>query len=271
MRVKLLLLMMVFGLGCGESTQDVAIQFQALAGDQSLECGSVYSGLGSSSSDFTYSGLRYYVHGVELLTTDGSAVTLMVNDDGKWQKDGVVLLDFEDGSSTCADSGNPDTNNLVNGVVPEGDYNGIRFVLGVPFDMNHADVATAPAPLNVTSMFWNWNGGYKFLRLEGATTELPGFRFHLGSVMCDGDMMGNVTACAGPNRPVIELTGFDPTTNKVGFDLAALLSGADLSTNADMTPEGCMGPDPDCIQLFNNVGLPFMGTPTAGQTAFVVK
>jgi hypothetical protein len=30
----------------------------------------------------------------------------------------------------------------------------------VPFARNHGDAASAPAPLNHTALFWNWNAGY---------------------------------------------------------------------------------------------------------------
>ena len=34
--------------------------------------------------------------------------------------------------------------------------------MGVPFESNHRDSTIAPSPLNITAMFWNWQGGYKF-------------------------------------------------------------------------------------------------------------
>src|SRR6185436_3158771 len=48
--------------------------------------------------------------------------------------------------------------------LPPGDYDAIRFHIGLPPDRNHADPAAfAPAdPLNPTlnGLHWNWQGGY---------------------------------------------------------------------------------------------------------------
>ncbi|PJN92728.1 metallo-mystery pair system four-Cys motif protein, partial [Amaricoccus sp. HAR-UPW-R2A-40] len=45
---------------------------------------------------------------------------------------------------------------------------GLAFEIGVPFDLNHGDPTLAPAPLDLTAMFWTWRGGYKFLKFEVA-------------------------------------------------------------------------------------------------------
>ncbi|HWN68842.1 MAG TPA: hypothetical protein VNM90_14490, partial [Haliangium sp.] len=61
------------------------------------------------------------------------------------------------------------------------------------------------------------------------------------------------------NRPSIRLTGFDPTTDTVVFDLAELLADSDLSTDAGGSP-GCQSfPDDtgECTPLFPNLGMDF--------------
>ena len=69
--------------------------------------------------------------------------------DGLWQYENVALLDFEDKTGGCRDVGTVETNAQVVGTVPEGDYTGLTFDLGVPFELNHIDASTAPSPLNV--------------------------------------------------------------------------------------------------------------------------
>jgi hypothetical protein len=61
----------------------------------------------------------------------------------------------------------------------------VRFSVGVPYDENHRDAATQAAPLGTESgMFWSWNSGYIFHRIEGkvdsAGVEKP-FVFHIGA------------------------------------------------------------------------------------------
>lgn len=68
----------------------------------------------------------------------------------------------------------------------------LRFYIGVPEDLNHADPALQPAghPLayQTPSMHWGWAGGYKFLVTEGDSgTGSDNFQIH-----ATGD--GNYTA-----------------------------------------------------------------------------
>lgn len=84
-------------------------------------------------------------------------------------------------------------NHVLNFSVPKGDYVGIRFLLGVPADVNtDTDPAQYPNthPLSVPGsqgMFWNWNTGYIFTKLEGKAdtsgTDQPllfSFSYHTG-------------------------------------------------------------------------------------------
>ncbi|MEM9692339.1 MAG: MbnP family copper-binding protein [Myxococcota bacterium] len=254
----------------GSSGTPVTVRFAAEVGGTPFSCGTTYEGLGTRDSSFTPTDLRFFVQDLRLITNANEEVPVTFISDGKWQTDDVVLLDFEDGTNGC-DVGNPDLNPEVRGAVTtDGPYGGVRFRLGVPFARNHADPATAPPPLNISAMWWSWNAGYKFIRLDGATENLAGWRFHLGSTMCEGDSVGNVSACANPNRSDIELTGFDPTEGTVVFDLATLLAGADLEVNVMNTAEGCLADanDTDCQPLFDSLGLAFGDGEAAAQTVF---
>lgn len=250
----------------GAGTQDVSIAFSAQVGDEAFECGMTYDGLGSQDSSLELVDLRFYVEEMELRNEDGDWVAVSL-DDTDFQTSNVALLDFEDG---CGELGNVDIHDTVTGTVPAGTYDALRFRMGVPFDMNHANPSTAPSPMNLTSMHWDWQGGYKFLRLDSAGFSSGGWRTHLGSTACDGDpVSGGTTACGTPNRVDVELEGFDPDSNTVVADVAALVSGQDLDNLAPMPP-GCMsGPtDPDCASIFANLGLSFDGQPAPGPQTF---
>ena len=266
-KLSLVIMLALAGCGGGNDPEPLAVRFAATVGGEAFECGASYDGVGSSASTFTASGLRFYLHDVELRKADGSYTAVELDNDGMWQDGTVALLDFEDGTSTCADAGNAATNVQISGIADVADVTGLRFTLGVPFDANHQDAALAQAPLNLTSMFWNWQGGYKFIRAEGATAGLPAWRFHLGSTGCDGDVTGGVTECANENRAVIEIDY--QVGQRVVVDVAALLSGVDLETNVMDTPPGCMsGPvDTDCAPYFTNLGLPFGGA--TGETSAI--
>jgi cytochrome c peroxidase len=72
--------------------------------------------------------------------------------------------------------------------IPAGNYNAIRFQIGLPPQVNHSDSAQWPAnhPLNpdVNHLYWGWSREYVFLALEGTwqnSGEQSGFSFHLAT------------------------------------------------------------------------------------------
>ncbi|MEM8720705.1 MAG: MbnP family copper-binding protein [Cyanobacteria bacterium P01_G01_bin.39] len=152
------------------SQEEIAINFEAFVGESEFACGESYEEIGTGSSTITPTDFRFYVSDVALIDEDGNAVPLELEQDGKWQHQNVALLDFEDGTDSC-DNGTPETRTQVVGTIPEGDYESLSFTLGVPSQLNHNDAAIAPSPLNLTSMWWNWQGGYKFLRLDLETEQ----------------------------------------------------------------------------------------------------
>lgn len=254
--LRALLLPLAFALvSCGPATEQVTIRFVGQVGAEPFECGRTYTGVGTSATDYTALDFRFFIHDVRLVDRAGLEVPLDMIGDGVFSDGEVALLDFETGG--LCDGGNAPTNFEVRGTVPPGDYVGVRFALGVPIARNHLDSATAPAPLNISSMFWGWMDGYKFIRVEGRTTGLPGGTlFHLGSTGCSGSAVMGTRVCTSPNLGSIELRDFDPTTDVIVADLAAMYAGLDLDVDGGRNP-GCMSAvdDPECAVLLPAVGV----------------
>lgn len=254
------------------ATEAVTIRFAARVGSQPFSCSQAYPMLGMSNSTWTPKDFRFYVHDVRLVTSNGE-VAVAIDDVGAFQGQGVALLDFEDHSGACAE-GNAETNTQIVGRIPAGmagHIHGLKFKLGVPFALNHREPSSAPAPLNLSAMWWTWNAGYKFLKIDGSTAGLPmGFNIHVGSTGCTGNETGPMQPCMAPNVAEVSLDGFAPSTHTVVADLAALVSMSNLEVNTPMTAPGCMSAptDPDCAPLFNALGLPFGSTPAGMQRFF---
>ncbi len=149
--------------------QSVKLQFSAEVDGQPFTCGQQYTGIGATDSTITPSDFRLYLSAVELLDSDGRVVPVTLEQDGIWQYQDVALLDFEDGSGPCQ-NGNTPVNMSVHGTVPDGNYQGVQFTLGLPFALNHTDNLLAPSPLNLSAMFWNWQGGYRFFKVDISTS-----------------------------------------------------------------------------------------------------
>lgn len=234
--------------------QNVEIAFQALVGDAPFACGQDYTGLGTTNETLTPSDLRFYVSNVRLLGANGQEVPVELDQDGAWQFENVALLDFEDGTGPC-ENGTSQINRTVKGNVPAGEYSGVVFDLGVPADINHSDSATMPSPLNLTAMWWSWQGGYKFLRVEGKTTGLDGWRLHLGSTACMGEP-GESINCMNANRAQVRFeSGYSPQS-KITLNLKTLLAESDLSKD-DGGAVGCMSApdDMECGPIFKALGI----------------
>lgn len=239
-----------------EPTRPVTIDFVGVVGDRPFECGATYEGIGTTESTLVGGDFRFYVHDVRVTTDDGAEHAVQLTDDGVWQNGGVALIDFEDGDG--CDGGNAPTNARLVGAIPEsaGAITGVRFRVGVPESRNHLDAATAPSPLNLTAMFWGWEAGYRFLRVEGATGGLPNWRLHVGATGCSGSARDGTRTCAQRNEAVVALDEYDPATDVIVADLASLLATSNVDEDGGGAP-GCESGngDPECAVLFEALGI----------------
>lgn len=240
----------------------VDLQFVAEVNDAAFSCGSTYSGVGIGvNNQMKLTDLRFYLHDLRFKRADGSYDAVTLDQDGAWQVDDVALLDFENGCS----NGSAEMNTSVRGTAPANtaDYVGICFKLGLPFDKNHIDDATAVPPLNISSMLWTWTSGRKFLRVDGLgdpdNLAVP-YHVHLGSTGCvdtGGDPAPD-SVCANPNVAEICLD-MNPATQQVSVDVGSLLGASDITAATPNPAPGCMShnTDPQCIEVLPRLGLPF--------------
>lgn len=258
--------------------QPVTLNFAAEIGGKAFSCDQTYSGLGTSDVSVRAADFRAYLTDVALLKADGTAVPVKLTQD-IWQHDNIALLDFEDGTGACT-NGTQQVNTAVRGTVPEGDYTGVQFSVGVPYAMNHADPTVAPSPLNLTAMFWNWRAGYKFVRIDMVPTDRAedgpkGWFLHLGSTMCEAASKTEAPAapCANPNHMTVTFDKLDPANQTIVIDPAPVVAEVDLRKNTPDTSPGCMAfpNDPDCITVMPKLGLPFRDAPAGTQVLFTKR
>jgi uncharacterized repeat protein (TIGR04052 family) len=254
-----------------DAPQAVTIRFAARVGDRPLDCASRYEGLGAPGVVASLRDLRVFVHDVRLVDASGAEVPLALEQDGVNQVEGVALLDFEDGTGSC-ERGTPEVRDVVTGTAPPGDYQGLRFRVGVPQELNHIDVTGAPPPLDTSALFWGWSDGRIFLTASLSSNDEDDegdrvFQVQLASSGCVGDpRVGDVVSCDHQNRGAVELASFDPEADVVVADLGALLEGVDLrvapSCHADAEEASCQ-------QVFARIGVALdSGGPSPETQAF---
>lgn len=148
---------------------DLSVEFDNVAGssDLQLNTGTYTNNAGQS---FNVTKLKYYVSNFKLTNVDGSVYIVP-------QNESYFLVD-----ESVADSHEPVLS------VPEGEYKALSFMIGVDSLRNTADVSQRTGVLDVsgaaTDMYWSWNSGYIFFKLEGTSPVITGmggiYQFHVG-------------------------------------------------------------------------------------------
>jgi hypothetical protein len=241
-------------MGASGRAQSGTVNFDLKAnitvGGAPLELGKLYKT--PAGTEYQVDLVRFYTSNVQLVKNDGSNLTLP----------GVSLTSWMAGSAAptaqagqLMDGGqlyNPATSSgatFFKFKAPAGDYKGVRFEVGVPKDLNHRDASTVALPLGLESgMFWAWNPGYIFFRLEGKT-------------MVDGKAQPWLLHMGTDNwRMSVNL--FDLTSNKVKV---AVTEGGSYGVNLDLAKLFEKGPNGQASWDLSNPaqrvmhGGPFMG------------
>ncbi len=131
-----------------------------------------------------------------------------------------------------------------------------RFTLGLPFAENHANPLTQPSPLNDSSMFWSWQDGHKFFRVDLRQKQNPEhtFSYHLGSVGCASDsaVRPPEKSCTFTNRVNVILP-----TNQLDYELELAVSLPHLIMQTNIVKSnGCKFDAPNsgiCGRLMKNL------------------
>jgi cytochrome c peroxidase len=164
------------------------------------------------------------------------------HNDGSWLElsNSVAWLDYEQ---------NRDSIRLEK--IPPGEFQAVRFTVGLNTNLNHADVTKFPAnhPLNpnLDGLHWSWQGGYIFMALEGlwrnANGEMDGWAYHLAR-----DTNAVRVTLAAP----LEIT--NETKVEVDLDLATTLNAPrPLSFGKDGSSTHSRDGDPISAALVKNL------------------
>lgn len=151
----------------------LSIQFDNIAGDKNLQLNTgVYTN--AVGEPFSVSLLQYYVSNIQVKNSKGVTFTVP-----------------QDDSYFLVSEANP-ASQFVKVKVPEGDYNTLTFVLGVDSLRSTMDISKRTGVLNPSggmddAMYWGWNSGYIFFKMEGTAAAAPvdpsgqrKFRYHIG-------------------------------------------------------------------------------------------
>lgn len=151
----------------------LAIQFDNVLGDKNLQL-NTGSYTNAAGENFSVSLCQYFISNIQLKAADGSKYIV--------PQDSSYFLVRESDPAT----------QFLHVKVPVGDYTGLTFTVGVDSLRNTMDVSQRTGVLDPSAgmddgMYWGWNSGYIFFKLEGLSSAAPvdptgqnKFRYHIG-------------------------------------------------------------------------------------------
>ncbi|MFD0941144.1 MbnP family protein [Pedobacter boryungensis] len=121
----------------------------------------------ANGDSYNISVFKYYISNIKLTKTDGTIYSI---------PESYVLVDASKPSSFL--------NSFKN--IPAGDYTKISFIIGVDKERNLAGAQTGALD-PALGMFWTWNSGYIFVKLEGTSPQSTAtnnvLTFHIGGIV----------------------------------------------------------------------------------------
>ena len=122
--------------------------------------------INSLNQSFTISKFNYYISQVNLVKSDNEKILI---------KDYHFVSEEE-----------KSTKMIKADEIPEGEYTSIEFILGVDSSANCSGVQSGDLD-PIYGMFWTWNTGYIFLKLEGNSSASSAtgntLEYHIGGYM----------------------------------------------------------------------------------------
>jgi len=217
-----------------DEPDDVAPQFSVeldhLFGSEEFHLDSTYSN--ALTQPFTPSMLKYYVSNVTLIGTDNVEYKL---------PDNYFLVNLSDPESAVL--------NLTG--LKSGTYRAIQFLVGVDSTRNVSGAQTGALDPG-KGMFWDWNTGYVFFKMEGTSPVIPGasqfFEYHIGGFQgannnirqVNFDFNGDILNLAVNRHPEVHVivdvqqAFYDPTIiDFTTFPSSVVMPGPDATVIAD--------------------------------------
>lgn len=191
-------------------TGTVTLEMEHVFDGNAFDLGSKYTT--ANGDEIEPSKLLYYISNVTLSNDSGS--------DSYDVPDSYFLVD----------ASKPETLNLELADIPNGEYTKVNFMIGV--DSTHNVSGAQEGVLDpANGMFWSWNTGYIFMKMEGMVQDSIEFRYHIGGFQWTANNIKIVEASVPTASPIV-VNGSESTahfmvdfaeffTNPVDFDVVA--------------------------------------------------
>jgi len=164
----------------------VELNFENIAGSVFLDPTGATNYVNASGETFSVTNFRYYISNVIMIKEDGSKYEV---------PNSYFLIDANDTNSLKAELSN----------IPGGKYTGVEYMIGIDSARNvSGSQIGALDPVN--GMFWSWNQGYIFMKLEGNSSVATNnfFEFHIGGFIGTNSTLRTATIEFAPSVLIVD-------------------------------------------------------------------
>ncbi len=211
-RSIIILLLLIFTLDA--SAQQFNLTFRHYAGDSELSKQTTYYNF--YNQPFSVSKFKYYISNISLTSSDGKPCF------------------FE--SSYLIDNDDDESQRIILPVGKDHNFSSVEFIIGVDSLHNCSGIQSgALDPLN--GMFWSWNTGYIFLKLEGisALSTLPKnmIEYHIGGYAYPNAAIRKIKIALNKTKSAVlkvDVNKLLSAVNKIDFRLIPSITGKENAT-----------------------------------------
>lgn len=224
--LRFLSLSMIALLSCAVVPAQVTLRFDHHAGGRKFVPDKEFYKT-SANDTVTISLLQYYISNIALLKNDGTTYTIPKN-----ASFFLVKEQFDSSKSIVLD-------------VPDGVYKAITFLIGIDSLTSTLNIEERKGVLDPgkdmaasESMYWTWNSGYIFFKMEGSSPNIPadktGFRqfeYHIGGYGgYNSPTINNIrrVTIELPARSPLRVRNHKPATVQIRFDVLSVFNQLDL-------------------------------------------
>ncbi|MEJ2881443.1 MbnP family protein [Pedobacter sp. GR22-6] len=215
--IKHILLLLTTGMLFGftmkkEEKGSLTINFNHLFKGEEIDFSKEFTN--SHGEKVKFSMLNYFISNIRLTRKDGS--TYVVPQDSSY----FLIKESE-----------PETKKVILKNIPNGKYSAITLTVGVDSLRNTMDISKRTGALDVggiaTGMYWVWNSGYIFFKMEGTSPAAPDrqknkFAYHVGGFGgFNTKTINSIRTKEFPLKELLVTKSKVPTIN-VDLDLAGL-------------------------------------------------
>jgi hypothetical protein len=211
-------------------TGTVALEFEQTVGPDPLVL-STQTYATPAGDQFRVTTFRQYISNITFTKADGTKYA---------QPDSYYLVDAAVG----------DSQHLTITDVPVGDYTGVTFTIGVDSVHNVSGAQKGALDPN-NGMFWTWNSGYIFTKLEGYSTQSNSgaITFHVGGFKMPNNAVRTVAPAFPSNTKLLVRADHSPEIH-LNVDVLKMFTGP--NTIRFGTLSTIMAAGPDAVKVANN-------------------